>query len=56
MEKYELQKSLGIEKLFPITLPLSKFFCQKFATNWTNTCHILLQACGNPVAGNAARQ
>jgi len=26
-----------------------KMFCQTFATNLTNTCHILWQASGNPV-------
>jgi len=44
-----LQKTLGIENsILPITLQLSKYFYQKFAINWTNTCKILCQVSGNP--------
>ena len=40
-----ITKNITFEKsIFPIALPLSKFFYQKFATNWINACHSLCPA------------
>jgi len=49
MEKYEMRKAISIENsLLPITLPLSKLFCQKVDINCRNICHNFCQAYGNP--------
>jgi len=46
-----LQKTLSSEKsIMPITLLLSKMFCQNLPINWTNTCHILVKQLATPAA------
>jgi len=50
----EKDEEVGYRKIYNAkTLPLSKFFCQKFAINWTSACHIPCQTSGNPCSANA---
>ena len=48
MENIGIVKKSIEKSIFLITLTLSKFFCQKNAISWKNTCLILCQASDNP--------